>query len=154
MTKADVTKGLVRYMRAATIFQTPDEVLFAPSNLGGVTFAMNILHGPKKLEVAFAICKADENFSKAAGRDRALDNLSKGAFITINYNSEQTLLQNLVNESLIYNDGTTVNQNLIRTLQATLNRMLDETDDAAEAFEDYRLGGTFLEYFDSVSKDR
>ena len=141
MSKSDVTKGLVRYMRALTLTQVgEDEVTLAPHNMGGITFAVDIRHSAKKLDVAFAICRADENFSKELGRNAALTLLEQGGHnvITVDYEPKAPLLNNMIHGVLNYQpaETTEVDARKLRTAKQALANIIRDTEDAIKEFQE------------------
>lgn len=137
--KSEVTTGLVRYMRELTMNQVnADEITLAPHNMGGITFALNIHHAEKKLDVAYAICRPDENFSKDLGRTHALAQLEQGAVITIDYEPKAPLLNNMIHGVLNYQPAEASEAELtkLRTAKQTLMSIINNTEDAIKQFQE------------------
>jgi hypothetical protein len=150
MSKPDVTKGLVRYMRASTLTRVgEDEVTLAPHNMGGITFAVNIRHSAKKLDVAIAICRADENFSKKVGRNAALTLLEQGGHnvITVDYEPKVPLLNNMIHGVMNYQpvEITEVDAHRLRTAKRAIAAIIRDTE---AAIDEYKL--EFMSMFGAI----
>jgi len=96
--KSPYTFGVIRYLRRTKRHSPskglPEAVTW--DNLGGVVFAINILHADKQLQVAWAICRDNDNFSKEFGRTQALKRLADLQYIVLAYDASKDLLANIV----------------------------------------------------------
>jgi hypothetical protein len=131
---ASITSGIIRFCRPFGITEIGDDITIAPSNLGGVVFAVDILHEEQRLDVGFSICQFDDNFNKKIGTELALKNLREGSGISIPYNAELSLLENIIHavdpatevDTVLH--SSTGSQKRYQTLQRALFMTLSYSD--------------------------
>jgi hypothetical protein len=140
---ASITSGIIRFCRPLGITEIGDDVILAPSNLGGVVFAIDILHDEQRLDVGFSICQFDDNFNKKLGTELALKNLRDGSGISIPYNPELSLLENIIHavdpntevDTVLH--SSTGSQKRYQTLQRALFTTISYSDYIYEEFSKF-----------------
>lgn len=83
------TVRVFRYIRR------PNNAMF--SNLGGITFLFEFINGDNNdlLKFSYAICSTADNFDTELGRVIATERMTTGTFTMINYDREQSLVDNV-----------------------------------------------------------